>query len=64
MRTPPVQVEAIRALQRAVSEDVTRYFATEPDGSFEIDVGVFRAGKARHKNLGLGHPFAAAGAAV
>jgi ubiquinone/menaquinone biosynthesis C-methylase UbiE len=45
MRTPPVQVEAIRALQRAVSESVTRYFATEPDGSFEIDVGVFRAAK-------------------
>lgn len=46
MRTPPVQVEAIRALQRSVSESVTRYFATEPDGSFQIDVGVFRAAKA------------------
>ena len=45
MRTPPVRVEAIRALQRQVSETVTRYFATEPDGSFEIDVGVFRAAK-------------------
>ncbi len=45
MRTPPVQVEAIRALQRTVSADVTRYFATDSDGSFEIDVGVFRTGK-------------------
>ena len=41
MRTPPVQVEAIQALQRAVSESVTGYFATEPDGTFQIDVGVF-----------------------
>ncbi len=43
MATPKVQVEAIRALQAGVSESVTRYFATEPDGSFEIDVAVFEA---------------------
>ena len=46
MATPKLQVDAIRALQAGVSESVTRYFATEPDGSFEIDVAVFEAGKA------------------
>jgi ubiquinone/menaquinone biosynthesis C-methylase UbiE len=45
MRTPPVQVEAIRALQQAVSAPVTRYFETEGDGSFSIDVMLFRARK-------------------
>jgi ubiquinone/menaquinone biosynthesis C-methylase UbiE len=45
MATPKPQVEAIRALQAGVAESVTRYFATEPDGSFEIDVAVFEAGK-------------------
>ena len=43
MATPALQVDAIRALQAGVSESVTRYFATEPDGSFEIDVAVFEA---------------------
>jgi len=46
MATPKLQVDAIRALQAGVSESVTRYFATEPDGSFEIDVAVFEAEKA------------------
>jgi ubiquinone/menaquinone biosynthesis C-methylase UbiE len=45
MRTPQVQVDAIRALQQSVSESATRYFATEPDGSFEIDVALFEAFK-------------------
>ena len=45
MATPTLQVDAIRALQAGVSESVTRYFATEPDGSFEIDVAVFEAMK-------------------
>lgn len=45
MRTPKVQVDAIRALQAAVSPSVTRYFATEPDGSFCIDVALFEASK-------------------
>jgi ubiquinone/menaquinone biosynthesis C-methylase UbiE len=46
MATPPVQVEAIRALQRAMSAGVTRWFETEPDGSFTIDVAAFEAVKA------------------
>jgi hypothetical protein len=45
MRTPPVQVEAIRALQKGVSAPVSGYFETESDGSFSIDVMLFRAGK-------------------
>jgi SAM-dependent methyltransferase len=46
MKTPKLQVEAIRALQTSVSERVVGYFETEPDGSYCIDVGLFRAGKA------------------
>jgi SAM-dependent methyltransferase len=46
MRTPKVQVDAIRALQAAVSASVTREFATEPDGSFCISVALFQASKA------------------
>ncbi len=46
MATPQVQVEAIRALQAAMSASVLRRFATEPDGSFTIDVAAFEAGKA------------------
>ncbi|HEX7966971.1 MAG TPA: methyltransferase domain-containing protein [Stellaceae bacterium] len=46
MRTPKVQVDAIRALQAAMSASVTRYFAAEPDGSFCIDVALFQASKA------------------
>jgi len=45
MRTPPIQVEAIRALQRAVSAPVSAYFETESDGSFSIDVMLFRAAR-------------------
>jgi hypothetical protein len=46
MATPQVQVDAIRALQRAMSEGVTRRFEVGPDGSFTIDVAVFEAAKA------------------
>lgn len=46
MRTPKVQVDAIRALQAAMSESVTRYFGIGPDGSFDLDVGLFQASKA------------------
>jgi SAM-dependent methyltransferase len=38
MRTPPVQADAIRALEAAMSASVTRHFAIEADGSFTIDV--------------------------
>ncbi|MCX5518864.1 class I SAM-dependent methyltransferase [Kaistia defluvii] len=41
MRTPEVQVAAIRALQAAMSEPVRQHFAIEPDGSFTIDQAVF-----------------------
>jgi ubiquinone/menaquinone biosynthesis C-methylase UbiE len=46
MRTPKGQVEAIRALQAAMSASVTRYFETEPDGSFRMDAALFQASKA------------------
>jgi SAM-dependent methyltransferase len=46
IRTPQVQADAIRALQAAMSASVTRYFEIEPDGSFCIDVALFRASKA------------------
>ena len=45
MRTPPVQVEAIRALQKAVSAPVSGYFETESEGSFSIDVMLFHVTK-------------------
>jgi SAM-dependent methyltransferase len=45
MRTPRVQVDAIRALQAAMSASVARYFETAPDGSFCIDVALFQAAK-------------------
>lgn len=45
MRTPKVQADAIRALQAAASESVTRHFAIETDGSFTIDVALFHATK-------------------
>lgn len=47
MKTPKVFVDAIRALQASASEHVTRYFETEADGSFSIDVCFFKAVKAR-----------------
>ncbi len=45
MRTPPVQIEAIRALQGAVSGGVARHFGIGPDGSFDLDVALFQAAK-------------------
>jgi len=41
MATPPVQAEAIRALQEGASADVRRHFAIERDGSFTIDTALF-----------------------
>ncbi|WP_018183071.1 class I SAM-dependent methyltransferase [Kaistia granuli] len=41
MRTPEVQVAAIRALQAAMSEPVRRHFEIAADGSFAIDQAVF-----------------------
>lgn len=38
MRTPPVQAEAIRALEAVMSQGVRQHFAIEADGSFTIDV--------------------------
>ena len=46
MRTPQIQIDAIRALQRAASDSVTRHFAIEADGSFTIDTALFAATKA------------------
>lgn len=43
MRTPPVQADAIRALQQAASHDVTAHYAIERDGSFTIEVALFEA---------------------
>ena len=43
--TPKVQIDAIRALQTTISASVARYFETEADGSFRIDVAMFRASK-------------------
>lgn len=47
MRTPQIQVAGIRALQQAMSESVTRYFAIASDGSFDLDVCLFQATKRR-----------------
>jgi ubiquinone/menaquinone biosynthesis C-methylase UbiE len=38
MRTPKVQSDAIRALQQAMSETVTRYFDIDAEGSFDLDI--------------------------
>ena len=38
MRTPPVQADAIRALEAVMSASVAQHFAIEADGSFTIDV--------------------------
>jgi SAM-dependent methyltransferase len=45
MLTPSVQVEAIRAIQGAVSGRVARHFGIGPDGSFDLDVALFQAAK-------------------
>jgi ubiquinone/menaquinone biosynthesis C-methylase UbiE len=37
MRTPPVQIAAIRALQQCASAEVAKYFEIEDDGSFIFD---------------------------
>jgi SAM-dependent methyltransferase len=41
MRTPEVQVAAIRALQAAMAEPVRRHFEIAADGSFVIDQALF-----------------------
>jgi ubiquinone/menaquinone biosynthesis C-methylase UbiE len=41
MRTPKVQADAIRAIQIAMSDGVTRHFDIGSDGSFTLDVGMF-----------------------
>ena len=43
MRTPPLQAEAIRALQTAVAAETRQHFAVEPDGSFNLDIVAFEA---------------------
>jgi SAM-dependent methyltransferase len=45
MRTPPEMASAIRALQSAMSDDVRRHYAIEPDGSFLLDVALFAFAK-------------------
>ena len=45
MRTPPVQAQAIRALQTSASKDVQRHFAIADDGGFDLDVALFQATK-------------------
>jgi len=45
MRTPKVQVDAIRALQQAMSENVARYFDLGPDGSFNLQTALIKAAK-------------------
>jgi SAM-dependent methyltransferase len=43
MQTPKVQCDAIRALQRAMSETVTRKFNIDSDGSFDLDIAFIQA---------------------
>jgi SAM-dependent methyltransferase len=43
MNTPPVQAEAIRAVQRLVSQEARRHFAVAVDGSFELDAATIEA---------------------
>lgn len=43
MQTPPVYANAIRALQKDMSEDVAKHFAIEADGSFMLDVMSMKA---------------------
>ena len=45
MRTPKVQVEAIRALEAAMPASAARHLAVEADGSFAIDTALFQAAK-------------------
>ncbi len=43
MRTPKVQSDAIRALQQAMSETVSRYFNIDAEGSFDLDIAFIQA---------------------
>ena len=43
MRTPDVNMQAIRALQAAASSEVREHFAIEPDGSFMLDIVMVEA---------------------
>jgi SAM-dependent methyltransferase len=43
MRTPEVNMQAIRALQAAASREVRQHFAIEDDGSFMLDVMMIKA---------------------
>jgi SAM-dependent methyltransferase len=43
METPPIQRDAIRALQQVMAKDVVEHFAIESDGSFTIDTAVIEA---------------------
>jgi ubiquinone/menaquinone biosynthesis C-methylase UbiE len=43
MRTPAVLVEAIRAAQAAVADDVRRHFDVKADGSFAVDTLMLEA---------------------
>jgi SAM-dependent methyltransferase len=45
MNTPQLQVDAIRALQAAMSASVMRHFEIAADGSFTIDVAMFEANR-------------------
>jgi ubiquinone/menaquinone biosynthesis C-methylase UbiE len=46
MRTPKVQSDAIRALQKAMSETVARYFEIDADGNFNLDIIAIQASRA------------------
>jgi len=43
MRTPEIHRNAIRSLQSRVSDEITRHFAIETDGSFTLDVMTLEA---------------------
>jgi hypothetical protein len=45
MKTPEIQMQAIRALQTSVSSVATAHYETEADGSYKIDVALFTATK-------------------
>jgi len=43
MRTPPVQADAIRAVQRQMPDEVVRHFGIAGDGSYMLDTAMFAA---------------------
>ena len=45
MRTPKVNADAIRALEQAMPETVARYFNLGADGSFDLDIALFKTTK-------------------